>query len=630
MSHPPDAGRTPWWVTLADALALGLAGLALLVGIGGGYRVRVAGVLVSVTSPFRLLVWAAVVAAARHMAVPSPNVVRRLRTFASRIVAGVRRALHASPGSAPGTRRPVWVELTAVSGVMIALTIVKLYPFARHLDWVPEFGDPLFSVWRIGWVAHQLPRDPLHLYDANIFWPERYALAYGDGMPLTGVAAAPLIWLGAPPAVVYNVFVLASFVLCGLAMYLLVRSLVGSVVPAAVAAVAFAFAPFRFEHLIHIELLSAFWMPLALWALHKTLTEPHRRWRMGLLTGAAVAAQFLSGMYFGVFLAAFTVVVWVCLSLARKLRGAAVGPLLLGALLAGVLILPSLPPYAHVRSAIGERSREEVRVYSATPADYLAVQHPGRRMAGCNERQVFPGFLVVGLALAALWPPLSAVRAAYLLGLLFAFDVSLGSNGVLHPYLYEWVLPFRGLRVPARCAMLVGLSLAVLAGFGTARLAGLVRHRRGQVCLLTVLCGVILAEPRPTRGITPLPRVPSVYAWFEGRPVSAIVEFPVRDPFADRYLFCSTTHWQRMVNGYSGSLPASYRSFQTAMREFPDEAALSALRTSGVSYAVIHEEFYGTAAYREVIRQVEQSPSLAPINTAADGGFEARIYQVLR
>jgi hypothetical protein len=66
------------------------------------------------------------------------------------------------------------------------------------------------------------------------------------------------------------------------------------------------------------------------------------------------------------------------------------------------------------------------------------------------------------------------------------------------------------------------------------------------------------------------------------------------------------------------------------MREFPDEAALSALRTSGVSYAVIHEEFYGTAAYREVIRQVEQSPSLAPINTAADGGFEARIYQVLR
>ena len=76
-------------------------------------------------------------------------------------------------------------------------------------------------------------------------------------------------------------FVLASFVLCGLTMYLLVRSLVGSALPAAVSAIAFAFYPFRFEHFLHMELLSAFWMPLALWALHKTLTDPGRQWRFG-------------------------------------------------------------------------------------------------------------------------------------------------------------------------------------------------------------------------------------------------------------------------------------------------------------------------------------------------------------
>ena len=510
-------------------------------------------------------------------------------------------------------RRSLLVELVAMSGVLTAITIVMFYPYARHLDWVSDLYDPLFSIWRIAWVAYQLPRDPAHLYDANIFWPERYTLAYSDGMPLTGAAAAPFIWLGAPPAIVHNVFVLASFVLCGLAMYLLVRSLVGSRLPAVVSAVAFAFYPFRFEHFLHIELLSAFWMPLALWALHKTLNDPGRRWRMGLLTGALVAAQYLSSMYFGVFLACFMLVLWGVLSLARKLRGIAAGPLLVGALLTGVLIMPSLPPYAHVRSSVGERSKDEVRGYSAQPADYLAVHHPDRKVGGCNERQVFPGFLLVVLALAAFWPPLSSVRVAYLLGLAFAFDVSLGSNGLIHPYLYEWFLPFRGLRVPARFSMLVGLSLAVLAGFGTARLAGLFRRQRWKVALVALLCGVILAEPRPTLETAPratcaagvptgsraVQRQRSWRCRSGSRPAPAISI--TRRPIG--------SDWR---TGSAALFPRPTGRSTSAMRSFPDEGAMDVLRAAGIEYAVIHEEVYGTAAYREMIGRVERSPSLMP------------------
>ena len=85
-----------------------------------------------------------------------------------------------------------------------------------------------------------------------------------------------------------------------------------------------------------------------------------------------------------------------------------------------------------------------------------------------------------------------------------------------------------------------------------------------------------------------------------------------------------------MVNGFSGSIPASYRPFHVAMRTFPDEASMAVLRSRGVAYAVIHEEFYGTAGYREIIARVEQSPSFALVSTATDGQFEARIYQILR
>src|SRR5262249_21257891 len=60
---------------------------------------------------------------------------------------------------------------------------------------------------------------------------------------------------------------------------------------------------------------------------------------------------------------------------------------------------------------------------------------------------------------------------AYAIGLLVAFDMSLGFNGITYGLLYEYVLPFRGLRIPARMGVMVGFSLAVLAGYGARFLA---------------------------------------------------------------------------------------------------------------------------------------------------------------
>jgi hypothetical protein len=243
---------------------------------------------------------------------------------------------------------------------------------------------------------------------------------------------------------------------------------------------------------------------------------------------------------------------------------------------------------------------------------------------------VFPGFLIVPLALAALWPPVSAARVAWVAGLVAAFDISLGFNGVSYPFLYEWLLPFRGLRAPARSAMLVGLALSVLAGFGTARLTGLLRGRWKQALLAAALCGITLAEPRPEVGVLELPRVPPVYGWFAGRPASTIVEMPFWLPTGAQYLYYSTSHWQRLVNGFSGAIPEWYRPFHAAMQRFPDEETIALLRSAGVSYAVVHEEFYGKAAYRGMIERIEHSPSLALVSSANDGRFEARIYKLLR
>ena len=130
------------------------------------------------------------------------SAVRRLARRVGRLLARLQERL--GPDDcvyvAEGARRALPIrarELLLVSVFMFGVTCLMTWPQAVRLDAVPNLGDPLFSTWRMSWVAHQLPRDPLHLFDANIFHPERRTLAYSDAILLPAVAAAPFLWLGA-------------------------------------------------------------------------------------------------------------------------------------------------------------------------------------------------------------------------------------------------------------------------------------------------------------------------------------------------------------------------------------------------------------------------------------------------
>ena len=64
-----------------------------------------------------------------------------------------------------------------------------------------------------------------HLFDANIFYPEKNTLAFSDAMLVPSLTVAPLLWLGVHQLLVYNLLLLSGFALSGAAMFLLVRSL---------------------------------------------------------------------------------------------------------------------------------------------------------------------------------------------------------------------------------------------------------------------------------------------------------------------------------------------------------------------------------------------------------------------
>ena len=160
--------------------------------------------------------------------------------------------------------------------------------------------DPPFSVWRLAWVAHQLFVDPLNLFNTNIFYPEPRTLAYSDAMLLQGMIATPLIKAGMAPLLVMNLMMLAGIITSGVGMYLLARRLTGHTGAAILAAMIFSFAPYRADHLMHLELQWAVWIPLTLWAFHRTLSEG--RARDGVLTGVFLVCQLLSSIYYALFL----------------------------------------------------------------------------------------------------------------------------------------------------------------------------------------------------------------------------------------------------------------------------------------------------------------------------------------
>ena len=532
-------------------------------------------------------------------------------------------------GGSGGTGRPgrrTGAFLALALALFVALTAVMTYPqVLRMTDGVHDPGDPLMVTWVLAWVAHQMPIAPAHIFDANIFYPERNTLAYSETLLVPGLFAAPLYWLGVGPILIYNLVFLSGFALSGVGVALLVRRLTGHDGAAILAGFVFAFPPYRIDHYAHLQLQQTQCIPLALWAFHRLLDTG--RLRDGVLLGVFTACQMLSCMYYGIFLIPYMGVVCGTLLVAKRaMPRQRFVALVAAAAIVTVAMIPVGRAYLAARKVVGERGRTEVAQNSATWRNYLAPPEVnaayGRVFARFRdpERRLFPGFVAVALAIVALWPPVSATRVAYFLGLVLAFDVSLGFNGVIYRGLYDYFLPFRALRIPARMGLMVGFSLAILAGYGAARIVERLPSVQMRRVVLTALGLLMLVE----YASTPLPfwtaptRPPESYADLvrdagDG-PTSVIFEFPTGAMEDPEYLYYSTFHWQYLVNGYSGFFPPSYRKVVNAVQGFPDETSMNVIKSHGVRYLVIHGEWLYGARYEQLVADLDRRQDLQPVS----------------
>jgi Interleukin-like EMT inducer len=269
-------------------------------------------------------------------------------------------------------------------------------------------GDYQMEISIVAWNAHQILHEPLGVHDLPFYYPYSHTIAYQQPEFFTGLLAAPLLALGATPLFIINLFAVVAIVASGALTYLLAYSITGRVVPSLLAGLVYAFFTNRMDHLGQFTYQMAAFPPLILWTLHRVLR--HARWRdLALLVGT-LWAQTLSGLYqtFGLifalmgFAAAFLLLRPAALTRRLVLRT------LLGLAILAVTLAPFLWPYVAHRQELGlKRDIIESEFYGM---DLLSLFDPGvfnttygRRLLYLErpEGGLFPGFVVLGLALVA-------------------------------------------------------------------------------------------------------------------------------------------------------------------------------------------------------------------------------------
>jgi hypothetical protein len=541
-------------------------------------------------------------------------------------------------------RLPNWVVPLLL---VIALAVIHTWPLALApgVHSRNDNGDAELNAWILAWVEHTLPRDPMHLFQANIFYPARDVLAFSEPLIVPAILGAPVAWLGGSPVLVYNVMVIGGFAFSALAGYVLMLRWTRDRMASLLAGTTFAFNTHTLTRLAHVQGLHLYGLPMALLATDRIITEGRARQGIWLAVWMIVLA-YTSG-YLLVF-ASIAVAIAMLVRMREWLPRwrAVLTSLAVATGLAALAILPLWIPYQRAATEQGMvRSLEAVAEYSATPKGYLAaagtihISTWSGRFFKNPVDSFFPGVVLIVLSLTAVVLALrggandehTLTRRRVLMLIVIGAAGVLLSFGTATP-VYGWIYtifpPMHGLRAAARFGNLFLLAMSVLAGFGLAQL----RRRMPSLAAATIgIAAIVLANAEALRApfeYRPFTGIPRLYALLEDQPHVVLAEvpfYPRQAVFENaEYVLNSTAHWRPLMNGYSGYTPASYVDYANVFWYFPRDYAIDAMKRAGVTHVMVHSDRFGNEA-ADVIRQLDARKDFELLGTGARG---LRLYRL--
>jgi hypothetical protein len=458
------------------------------------------------------------------------------------------------------------------------------------------WSDCLLHVWTIAWDQHVLFTDPRLLFDGNIFFPHQNTLLYSDHLLGLAVLLAPLRLFTDNVVLVHNLVTVAAPAINALAMYALARHLTRRVGASLVAGLLYGFAPLRFGiDECQIQTLAAWWLPLAYLFAHRAVAM--NRALDGVLAGAVLALQGLTGIYLSAFFAPFlglAQLLWLWRYPFARFRHGWV-TLLASEAMAVLAMLPFAIAYRSVQTDLGiRRSAVMNALFSLDPSDlpnHLPVLSLGLLLAGgLWARRRFSQ-----TPRGEVWLWLVMLVGAFLLSLgpVLSLPGELGSI----PGLYRLLIALPGydaLRGPSRMMHIALLAASLLAaGSFAAITAKLSRRARALACLVVLAAIAVESRPPPADlfQVPSPPEIDPVYDWIAAQPDDfRYAELPTGGTVLSSQMcqYASTWHWKPRLLGHMGLVPPASGYMQQRLMRFPDRDALTSLSDIGINHVVVH------------------------------------------
>ncbi|XVV17703.1 hypothetical protein ACQP2X_26640 [Actinoplanes sp. CA-131856] len=534
--------------------------------------------------------------------------------------------------------RREWI-LVVLGGLALAAALT--WPTLRDpRHTVPgDIGDPALFAWQIAWGGHALLHDPLQLWNSNTFYPDPHSLAFTD--TVLGYAPFGMIGSGMDAAVLrYNILYVLLHALAFIGAYALTRQLGAHPLGAAVAGVAWAFAPWRLAHAGHLNVISTGGIALSLamiarghgWSLRRG-HRPERHSPWWALAGWLVAAwQITLGLAIGLVFA--YVMVALCLVVAaayawswRRHGRPPIGRRLLAADLIGGAVFAGATLYIGLAIARvvelnpqADRGLNWTEMYSPPWRGFFVAPEAswvwGARHAGARadlmwppEMALLPGVALIALATVGVFVSVFRVRHRVLLtlGVAVAVILALGAtlpwNGdpgylTLSKHLPGW----SALRTPGRMTVWSSLLLALLAAGAVSAFVAQARAtapwRPGvlarakfvalRVALLIPLV-LVTAEGVNRTSHPEVLRYPAAMAAAQ----EPVLVLPSGGSLEMSIMLWTTNGFPRVPNGVVTFVPAGQERIRSISMSFPDSASIAALREAGIKSVVVLPEWLG-------------------------------------
>lgn len=306
-------------------------------------------------------------------------------------------------------RRPLAGEAAFAVLFFLLATVLFTWPIvARLSDGLADPWDAKLNAWILHWDYHQTFHDPPRLFDANIFYPAKYALAFSEHLYGAALFGFPLYAAGVSTLAAYNFLFLLGMFLSGLAAWAFALYVTQDASASLLAGVVYAFVPWRLAQIPHLQYQWGAFLALLLLFLLRYLDLGRRRdlALFALFFAWNAVTNIHYALFSGIAVAVVLGYEWLATGPADSWRRVVASLAATGA--AVVLVLPFYVPYARASSLYGmRRGEDEIAVFSGRPVDFLTAGPQNKLYAPLTQKlaqaegDFFPGFGVIALALAA-------------------------------------------------------------------------------------------------------------------------------------------------------------------------------------------------------------------------------------